>query len=55
MCLKKETALVTVMDTNYKDFVTTIKTMVSQAQYEALKKVNKELISLYLGYWQSHK
>lgn len=37
----------TVMNTNYKSFVETIKSMVSRAQYEALKKVNKELINLY--------
>lgn len=37
----------TVIDTNYKSFVETIKSMVSKSQYEALKKVNQELINLY--------
>lgn len=39
--------MTTIIDTDYKSFVTAIKSMVSQAQYEALKKVNKELIDLY--------
>lgn len=43
----------TVTDTTYKSFVQTIKTMVSQAQYEALKKVNKELIDLYRNIGQA--
>lgn len=36
-----------VTDIDYKSFVQNIKSMVSQAQYEALRKVNKELIELY--------
>jgi len=47
MCLKNKNTPMTVIDANYKSFVETIKTMVSKAQYEALKKVNKELIELY--------
>ena len=31
------------IDPDYKNFVKTIKSMVSSAQYEALRKVNKEL------------
>lgn len=46
MCLKNKNTPMTAIDTNYKSFVETIKTMVSKAQYEALKKVNKELIEL---------
>jgi predicted nuclease of restriction endonuclease-like (RecB) superfamily len=35
------------IDPDYKNFVKTIKSMVASAQYEALRKVNKELIELY--------
>jgi predicted nuclease of restriction endonuclease-like (RecB) superfamily len=31
------------IDPDYKNFVKTIKSMVSSAQYEALRKVNKDL------------
>jgi len=35
------------IDLDYKNCVKTIKSMVASAQYEALRKVNKELIELY--------
>jgi predicted nuclease of restriction endonuclease-like (RecB) superfamily len=37
----------TKLDNNYKDFIESVKERITQAQYEALKKVNKELIQLY--------
>ena len=35
---------------HYKALLGKIKQRIRSAQYEALKTVNKELISLYLGY-----
>jgi len=36
-----------IKDKNYLNFIRSIKERIYQAQYEALKKVNKELLSLY--------
>lgn len=36
-----------IKDKNYVNFIRSVKERIYQAQYEALKKVNKELLSLY--------
>jgi len=35
------------LDSNYKDFLVSVKERINKAQYESLKSVNKELIALY--------